>query len=227
MLQQDIIVAQLRRGCDKLEIEVQPNSLAVLHQYFIELRRWSRRINLIARRTDDLQIVENHFLDSLLLLPYLRSSGRSLLDVGTGAGFPGLVCKAAHPALSLILVEPRLKRVSFLRHIIRSLQLQNIEVIASRVERIDRVDVGCITSRAVADIELFLHMAEPLAGPETDIVCMKGPLWREELERASATLQQKRLVLSRFEEFELPTSGAQRALLFFNREKNDDPGSKR
>jgi 16S rRNA (guanine527-N7)-methyltransferase len=209
----------LMDGCRSLNLSLSNDAAQALELYFNELRRWNRKINLIAKKTSASQIVENHFLDSLVLLPYIEKPGCTLVDVGTGAGFPGLVCKAASPDLCLKLVEPRLKRVSFLRHITRTLDLDNVEVMASRIEDIDRKKLSCtcITSRAVADIEEFLQMVAGLAAQETEIICMKGPKWQEELEQASACMLRMGLVLNRVEEFVLPFSAAKRALLFFQK----------
>ncbi len=206
----------LREGCQYLNLNIDNDGYQALEKYLSELQRWNRKVNLISKKTGAGAIVENHFLDSLILLPYLDKPGSSLLDIGTGAGFPGLVCKAALPELDLILVEPRLKRVSFLRHIIRTLGLNNVEVIADRIENIDAEKLRCrsITSRAVADIEQFLQMVEGLAEPETEIICLKGPKWQNELEQATTYLLRAGLVLDRVEEFVLPFSQAKRAMLF-------------
>lgn len=219
MNQHEDVPAILSQGCRRLDLNLSNDAVQALELYYTELRRWNRKINLIAKKTSANQIVENHFLDSLILLPHLKKPGCTLMDVGTGAGFPGLVCKAALPGLFLKLVEPRLKRVSFLRHIIRTLDLENVEVIASRIEDIDRemLSCTCITSRAVADIGEFLTMVAGVATSEIEIICMKGPKWQEELEQASSCLLKTGYTLNRVEKFVLPFSGAKRALLFFHK----------
>lgn len=219
MNQHEDVPAILSQGCRVLNLNLSNDAVQALVLYYTELRRWNRKINLIAKKTTAHQIIENHFLDSLILLPYLNKPGCTLIDVGTGAGFPGLVCKTALPGLALKLVEPRLKRVSFLRHIIRTLGLENVEVIASRIEEIDRETLSCtcLTSRAVADVGEFLTMVAGMATSETEIICMKGPKWREELERASSCMMQTGFTLNRVEKFVLPFSGAKRVLLFFNK----------
>ena len=146
--------------------------------YVAELAKWSRRINLIARDTPELQILENHFLDSLTLLPLLRSQGRGpvhLLDVGSGAGFPGLVLAIVMPEAQFTLVEPRQKRVSFLRHLIRTLGQTNVEVVADRIEPHAAAWQGRfshITSRAVAEPLVFLPLVRPLLTPEVKVILM-------------------------------------------------------
>jgi len=214
---------QLREGCRILEIALEEEAVERLFVYFTELAHWSRKINLIAKGAGEAEILENHFLDSLTLLPLLAGSEQPhLLDVGTGAGFPGLVCKAALPQLQVTLLEPRLKRVSFLRHVIRTLGLDGVEVLAGRVEDEKLLPSSSIfthiTSRAVTDSSEFLRMVSRLCGVETTVICMKGPKWREELQgvgKLSPAISFQHISTI---ERELPFSGAKRALLTFSRE---------
>jgi len=145
--------------------------------YLAELMKWSRRINLIARDTSEAQAIETHFLDSLTLLPLLREAEEPvhLLDIGTGAGFPGLVLACVLPGVSFTLVEPRQKRVTFLRHLIRTLGLTNVAVVADRIEGHASAWQGRfshITSRAVAEPGLFLPLVRPLTNPATRVILM-------------------------------------------------------
>lgn len=215
--QQGDIGALLRQGCRLLQIEIDDEALARLVFYYASLLRWSKKVNLIGKKQQPRQIVENHFLDSLILLRYLQKIDTTLLDVGSGAGFPGLVCKTVLPSLGLILVEPRLKRVSFLRHIIRSLKMEGAVVRGVRLEDLDADQVSCshITGRAVAKIGDFLSLVEGTASPESEILCMKGPRWRQELDEASAVLDSLSVTLCQVDEFTLPFSGVMRAVLTF------------
>jgi 16S rRNA (guanine527-N7)-methyltransferase len=129
----------LARGLDimGLSLDNQPQALSRLSHYFQELKKWNKKVNLVARTLDDQQILENHFLDSLTLLSLLQQESLKqeiLLDVGTGAGFPGLVLKAACPTLSVTLVEPRKNRFYFLKHIARMLNLKGLEVLDISLE---------------------------------------------------------------------------------------------
>ena len=121
------------RGLSLLSINLPKERLAALLGYYEILCTWSRKISLVGKRQTPMQIVENHFLDSLLLLKVLPEEGASLVDVGTGAGFPGLACKVAWPETKTLLIEPRLKRVSFLKHVARQLGLENLDIRASRL----------------------------------------------------------------------------------------------
>lgn len=207
----------LGRGARHLDIELNAEQSRNLYRYFVELRHWSRKINLIARESSDEQIIENHFIDSLALLNLFDASTATLLDIGTGAGFPGLVCKAARPELTLGLVEPRMKRVSFLRHVIRQLELSGVMIQACRLE--DGIELegqagyDWVVSRAVTDIGAFLHMCGRFKQYGAHIVCMKGPRYQNELDAQAEAAHDWRLQSTRI--YRLPYSGAQRALLVF------------
>ena len=212
---------QLATGLGILEIALPPDSYDRLARYFAELKKWSRKINLIAKSATDEQIIENHFLDSLTLLPLLTGSGSHLLDIGTGAGFPGLVCKAARPDLPVTLVESRAKRVSFLGHIVRTLGLQNTTILCCRVEDEEVLPshqtFSHITGRAVTEIGPFLTMVERFSLASPRLVLMKGPKWREELDAALTVIEQSSFKLEEIKECVLPFSGAKRALVLFDR----------
>lgn len=210
----------LEQGCRKLHLDPGGEAIDRLAVYYEELGRWSRKTNLIGKQQGGRQIIENHFLDSLLLMPLLQTKECSLADVGTGAGFPGLVCKAALPELPLCLIEPRRKRVSFLRHIIRRLRLENVQIMPCRFEELDPDALRCshITSRAVAEIGEFVGMVGRSIADDTRIVCMKGPRWRSELEVATALLEAEGYGLAACSEYVLPFSGARRAVVSLRRE---------
>lgn len=209
---------RLAEGLGKLGIDLSGESCEQLECYYTELKKWSRKVNLIAKLTSDEQIIENHFLDSLMILPLLGAAEPHLLDVGTGAGFPGLVCKIAKPELKVTLVEPRLKRVSFLKHIVRTLNLQDVNTLACRVEDEEQLPgttgFSHITSRAVADIGSFLAMVERFLPSGARLICMKGPRWQEEVDRASEVIQRS-YELVQVEGQTLPFSAAERNLLTF------------
>lgn len=210
---------RLNDGLTRLGLTLEAAAVDRLHRYFLELKKWSGKVNLIAKGSSDEQIIENHFLDSLILLELLRGEEVHLLDVGSGAGFPGLVLKAAQPAMRLTLVEPRLKRVSFLRHVARTLELSEVEVLACRVEDEKLLPSGTpfthITSRAVTEVAGFLEMTARFAGPGVRIICMKGPRWQEELAGAAEVLGRLHFVQEAAITRRLPFSSAERTLLVF------------
>jgi 16S rRNA (guanine527-N7)-methyltransferase len=190
----------LVRGGAQLGLAMDAAGVERLLAYLAELMKWSRRVNLIARDTPEAQAVETHFLDSLTLLPFMdETEAPHLLDVGSGAGFPGLALACVRPDARFTLCEPRQKRVSFLRHVVRTLGLANVEVVAERVEAHLPDWPGRfthLTSRAVAEPAAFLPLVRPLVTPGARVLLMlaraeglagidrlaSGP-WRVEAER--------------------------------------------
>lgn len=207
----------IHHGIAAYGIELNESAVEQLFRYFQELKRWSKKINLIARETGDQAIVENHFIDSLGLLMLLDEQRDCLLDVGSGAGFPGLVCKIARPQMFVSLVEPRLKRVSFLNHVSRTCGITGITIQSCRLD--DGVSLedenifNCVVSRAVSDISKFLSICERFCELDKRVICMKGPKFREEIECIS--LGEAIWKLSDLREYNLPFSRASRALLSF------------
>lgn len=177
--------------------------------------QWNQRVNLIARETKEARAIETHFLDSLTLLPLLQQAEAPvhLLDVGTGAGFPGLALACVLSEARFTLIEPRQKRVSFLRHLIRTLDLTNTLVVADRIEAHAAAWCGRfshITSRAVAEPGLFLPLVRPLTTQTTRVILM---LARDEalmsLEPHVAGIWQ----IAKTLRLNLPFSGAPRLLV--------------
>jgi len=210
--------ARLAAGLSYLDCDIHADSIELLETYFNELKKWNRKVNLIARSSSDEHILESHFIDSLTILQFLEKPGTHLLDVGTGAGFPGLVCKAVCPGLVVTLVEPRQKKVSFLRHVVRTLGLTDVKVLDCRIEDEGRLPSTAsfthITSRAVSDVKVFMGMVQRFAAGGARVVCMKGPKWQEEAAEVSEAVDEM-YFLEKVIEQSLPFSGARRALLVY------------
>lgn len=202
----------LQQGSRQLDLCLSDGELELLLRYLAELLKWRQKVNLIARDTPEPQVVENHFLDSLTLLPLLQGPDVHLLDVGSGAGFPGLVLACILPQARFTLVEPRQKRVSFLRHVIRALGLTNTEVVADRIEPYQSDWQGRfthITSRAVAEPGLFLSLIRALVVPQTQVLLM---LAHEEALAGMNTLDGGAWQILKRQQLRLPFSGAPRLL---------------
>ena len=216
----------LQEGLAAMGLTLDSKTSERLVTYCDELLRWGAKINLVAQAPLR-EIWETHFLDSLSVLRVLPTEDAPqlpLLDIGTGAGFPGLAIKAARPKLPVLLVEPRQKRVSFLRHVIRTLGLKDIEVLCGRLEKgsaeVDghTLSVPLITSRAFTDIgEFLLHTAavNPTGGR---VICMKGPRAEEEIAAWRAAQPNSPYRLQEIVELTLPFSGKVRNLVMFTKE---------
>lgn len=211
--------AVLGVGVERLGLTLSVEATSRLALYFAELKKWSRKTNLVSTSGSDEELIENHFLDSLALLPSLTGDGAHLLDIGSGAGFPGLVCKAARPELTVTLVEPRQKRTVFLGHVARTLGLDGVRLLCCRIEDEQQLPSSSsfthITCRAVTEMVGFLKMIKRFAAPTTTVIAMKGPKWREELAAAGEVLAASPYRLAGERTYCLPFSGAQRVLVMF------------
>lgn len=154
---------------------------AVQHQlldYLHLLDKWNQAYNLTAIR-QPLEMVDKHLLDSLSLLPHV--SARPLLDVGAGAGLPGLVLAMAQPELPVTLVDAVAKKVQFMQHVIRSLRLAQAQAVHARVEAL-RGTYDQITSRAFASLTDFVTLTRHLLNPGGHWLAMKGQVPHDELQ---------------------------------------------
>ncbi|MEN9934001.1 MAG: hypothetical protein RLZZ387_580 [Chloroflexota bacterium] len=160
--------------------------------YAAELRSWNERVNLTAI-TDERDIVTRHFLDSLRLAQSWGAAPASLIDIGAGAGFPGLPLKILRPEVKLTLVESIAKKTAFLEHMVATLGLADVEVITTRAEELgqnpryrERYDVS--TARAVAELRVLVEYLLPLCRVGGRVLAPKGPQPTEELREARAAI---------------------------------------
>lgn len=161
--------------------------------YAAELRRWNERVNLTAI-TDDAGIIARHFLDSLrCALSWGDTPGR-MVDVGAGAGFPGLPLKILRSEIRLTLVESVEKKAAFLRHIVAELGLERVEVLAARAEAVgrdpaQREQYDLATARAVADLRVLAEYCLPLCRVGGRFLAPKGAQIEHELQAALAAIE--------------------------------------
>jgi 16S rRNA (guanine527-N7)-methyltransferase len=145
---------------------------------FIEhLARWNKVHNLTAVR-DPIQMVGRHVLDSLTLLPFLN--GSSVLDVGTGAGLPGIPLAIARPDLAFVLLDSNAKKLNFVEYVISTLPLKNVKAVHSRVEHYDK-PFDCVVSRAFSSLQAFVESSGHLCQENGTLIAMKGPISAGEL----------------------------------------------
>lgn len=169
----------LERGAEALGVPLDAAALDRMATYLGELRRWNRTYNLVAPG-ELRRLVPRHVLDALAIH---GDSGRGpLLDVGSGAGFPGLPLAILDPERPVVLIDSAGKKVRFLRHVIRALGLEAAEAVHGRVESFspDR-DFSTITARALGSLADFAALVRHLATPATRLLAMKGKFPDEEL----------------------------------------------
>ena len=172
------------------------------------LAKWNRVYNLTARRNEDTW-VSHHLLDSLSIVPILPS-GR-MIDVGSGAGFPGLPIAVADPDRDIVLLDSSQKKSAFLRHAVTEMQLNNVSVETIRVEAFKPARAfDIVISRAFSSLEEFVRLAGHLCASGGRLLAMKGILHDEELDQLPPGTVDKIVALS------VPTLDAQRHAVFIN-----------
>jgi len=168
---------RLESGIAALGVQLPAGAVEKLLDYQALLARWNAAYNLTAIR-DPGEMVSRHLVDSLAILPYVQ--GQTLADLGTGPGLPGIPLAIAEPARQVLLVDSNGKKVRFLREAIRSLKLENVRAVQSRVEEVEG-QFDCITARAFASLEDMLAWGGHLLTREGIWLAMKGRHPEEEL----------------------------------------------
>lgn len=174
----------LTSGLKKLGIDINSLQILMMEQYAKELMAWNKKINLTAIK-DPLQVAEKHFIDSIAVAPMLKNE-ICMMDMGSGGGFPGIVIKIMNPSIKVVLIDSARKKVNFLKHIVRLLNLENIDAVHSRVQDLHNDEnyagqFDAIISRAFADLSKYVGLARPFIKPGGCIFAMKGKQGLSEL----------------------------------------------
>lgn len=174
----DKLKQQLLQGCDTLGLKLTELQVGQLLTYVQLLDKWNKVYNLTSVR-DPQEMISRHILDSLAVLPYL--SGASLLDVGTGAGLPGIPVAIANPNMSVTLLDSNSKKTRFLQQVKSELGLTNITVVHARVEQAELPKFAAVTARAFSTIDVIIDLAGRHCDDAGSLVLMKGLYPEEEL----------------------------------------------
>ncbi|NOR55617.1 MAG: 16S rRNA (guanine(527)-N(7))-methyltransferase RsmG [Sulfurovum sp.] len=153
------------------KIDLEDEVVVKLENFASLLHEWNQIHNLTGAKTVDAIYV--NIVDSLYPLTFIKKP-KTLLDVGTGAGFPGLALAIALPLCEVVLAEPLKKRVSFLKYAAIDLELPNVKVEAKRVEKVEHSPFELITSRAVTNTKLLLDLTEKIADEKSEYLFYKG-----------------------------------------------------
>ncbi len=202
---------RLDEGLSELGLALDRDASSRLLEYLALLDKWNRTYNLTAIR-DVARAVSGHLLDCLAVVPYL--AGKRVLDVGSGAGLPGIPIAVAKPEVQVTLLDSNHKKAAFLRQAVAELQLKNVNVICERVENwrpTGRFD--CIISRAFAEITEFVESASHLLAPAGVFASMKGVRPFEEIARLPRGFRVKDVL-----RLKVPMLAAERHLVLIERE---------
>jgi len=202
---------QIAAGCRSLQLAVSTAALAQLADYVGLLAKWSKVYNLTAVRQPQ-RMVTRHLLDSLAVVPFLIEG--SLLDVGTGAGLPGVPIAIARPDLAVTLLDANAKKLRFVRQAVAELRLGNVEVVQARMQEYQPGRAfDMVISRAVSSLEELYRQSRHLLAPRGRMLFMKGALPDEEM----AAFAPGRETLH-IERLDIPGLDAERHLLWLDKQ---------
>jgi 16S rRNA (guanine527-N7)-methyltransferase len=207
----------IAEGAKVLGIHIEKENIGQFAVHAAELLRWNKRTNLTAI-TVPAEIAVKHFVDSIAPAPLIPPNS-SLLDIGSGGGFPGIPLKIMIPSLSVMLIDASRKKVSFQKHVIRTLNLSDIEARHVRAEEIAEdfsnfFDV--ILCRALSSLEDFISMSVPLLKKDGLMIALKGKEAEKETAAAQSKIRAAQLSLT-VKKYNLPYLGAERSLICLKR----------
>lgn len=184
----------LINGAKQLDIQLSEAQVEQFMKYKVLLQEWNEKMNLTAI-TEDREVITKHFLDCMTINKALNmSEQKTVIDIGTGAGFPGLVIKIAFPHLKVTLVDALKKRLTFLETVINELELTDIECVHSRAEDLGknkqyREGFDICASRAVANLAVLSEYTLPFVKVDGYLIALKGQKLDEELEQGQKAIK--------------------------------------
>ena len=205
-----------------ININISEDEIENFKIYMELLLEWNEKINLTAI-TDENDIVLKHFIDSLTIKKYI-SENEKIIDIGTGAGFPGIPLAIMNKYNEITLMDSLNKRIVFLNDVIDKLKLTNVKAIHSRAEELarnktyrEKYDVA--VSRAVANLSTLVEYMLPFVSVGGKCICMKGPNIEEELKNAKNAIKELGGEIIKIENFKLPESDNERNIVIIKKIK--------
>ena len=175
---------QLTAGLERLGLDPEQQPCSQYLAYIELLNKWNKTYNLTAIKQPE-QMLSRHVLDSLSVFSFIK--GKHCLDVGTGAGLPGMILAMAQPEICWTLLDSNHKKVRFLRHVKAELKIGNVEIVQSRIESFKpEMDFDTVICRAVAPLTRLLEQTMHLLTPDNQLLAMKGEKVEDEIEQLGA-----------------------------------------
>ncbi len=206
----------------KMNISLLKEQYEQFYAYMELLIEWNEKMNLTAI-TDPKEIILKHFVDSLTIAKYVEE-GKSIIDMGTGAGFPGIPIKIYRKDVKVVLADSLNKRIKFLDEVIDKLKLENVETIHCRAEELGknkqyREKFDYATSRAVANLSTLSEYLMPFVKLNGKCIFMKTIEVEEELEKAKKAIKTLGGKIEKVDKFEIPESDLGRSIIIVKKEK--------
>lgn len=206
-----------------INVEIADEQAEKFYTYMNLLLEWNEKINLTAI-TDPNEIIIKHFIDSLTICKNIEK-GKSLIDIGTGAGFPGIPLKIVRPDISIVLLDSLNKRVNFLNNVVNTLNIDGIEAIHGRIEDIGRnkkyrEKFDYATSRAVANLNVLAEYMIPVVKVGGKCICMKGSSVNDEINGAKNAVKILGGTIEKIEEFLLADTDMKRNIIVIKKENH-------
>lgn len=212
---------KMKQRAEAINLKLEENVLEKFYKYAEMILEWNEKTNL-TRILDLDEMITKHFIDSLTIYELVK--GKSVIDVGTGAGFPGIPLKIVDNNEKMLLLDSLNKRILFLNETINQLELNNIEVIHSRAEDAgtdkkyrEKFDVA--TSRAVAPLNVLVEYLLPFVKVGGKCICMKGPEIEEELNLSKNAIRKLGGEIEKIEKFQLPFSDNTRTIIIISKKE--------
>ena len=210
---------------NKLGINLSEEQLNKLNKFYELLISWNQKMNL-TRITEKEEVYLKHFYDSLTLSKVIDlTENLTLCDVGSGAGFPGIVLKIVFPNLKIKLVDSLQKRVNYLNEIIKDLELEDIETIHDRAEsyaKNHREEYDVVTARAVANLKVLSELCIPMVKEQKYFIAMKANI-EEELDNSKDILKKLDSNIELIETFYLPIENSIRNIIKIKKQSKTNP----
>lgn len=204
------------------EINLTPEMVEKFKKYCALLQEWNQKFNLTAI-TKEPEVIEKHFYDSLIPAKTMSFDGFSILDIGTGAGFPGMCYAIVYPKSSVYLLDATAKKCVFLNEVKKELGLGNVMVVNSRAETFGhRESFDVVTARALSNLPTLLELAAPMAKVGGFVLAMKGSSGHEELAKAASAIKTLSLKVENVVDAALPNAEGARVNIFFKKLSKSD-----
>lgn len=211
----------LIKKANSIGIEISQKQVEKFYKYMELLLQWNEKMNLTAI-TEPEEVILKHFIDSLTIIPYLKEAD-TVLDIGTGAGFPGIPLKILEENKKFTLLDSLNKRIIFLQTVINELELKNIQAIHGRAEEFvskERETYNIVTSRAVARLNVLLEYMLPFVKIGGRCICMKSFEIEEELKEAKKAIEILGGEIEKIDEITLPNTDIKRKIVVIKKVKN-------